>query len=157
MGFNILLEKKFQGLFELNLKSLEENSIIIGHGIDVCDVAKIAADLENIQRYSEENWSPSEIEYCDKVRGVVRARRYAVRFAGKETVIKTLGGGGDRLVNMRQISIERNSCGKPSVALSGETESRARELGISDFHISMSHLGMIAIASCIAVAKPHSA
>ncbi len=72
----------------------------------------------------------------------------AVRFAGKEAVMKTLGTGA-KGVGWREIEILADDRGKPLIYLYGRAHDRAVELGLKDIAISLSHSREYAVASAM--------
>ena len=73
----------------------------------------------------------------------------AGRFAIKEAVLKVLGTGWQNGISWTDIEVVNNAAGKPSVALTGRCEEIAKERGIVDIDISISHIETHAIASAI--------
>jgi holo-[acyl-carrier protein] synthase len=125
---------------------------IIGHGIDVVAVSGIKEELESPNnKWAERFCSPAEQEQADAP--PVHYRYYAGRFAGKEAVVKALGTGFAGDVTWRGIEILRAVNGAPYVRLSDEVLIVAERLGVSDWFISISYCGEIAMASAIAVGE----
>ena len=77
-----------------------------------------------------------------------RVSELAVRFAGKEAVMKALGTG-NRGVAWREIEILPMRGGKPTVHLSGRAQARAERLGIKELAISLSHSNEFAVAMVV--------
>ena|SRR5258706_1547417 len=125
---------------------------IIGHGIDVVEVARIKNELvSHDQRWAERVCSPAERAEADPE--PVSSRYYAGRFAGKEAVAKALGTGFAKEITWRNIEILQHPSGAPYVRLSSEALAYAISLGITDWSISISHCGPITMASVIAMGK----
>jgi holo-[acyl-carrier protein] synthase len=125
---------------------------IIGHGIDVVEVASIKRELESsTKRWAEQFCSPSERAQADGP--PIHSRYYAGRFAAKEAVVKALGTGFIGEITWRNIEILRQESGAPGVHLSDEALAFARGLGVTSWFISISHCGGIATASAIAVGE----
>ena len=72
----------------------------------------------------------------------------AARFAGKEAVIKLLGGGEGGLA-WREIEILSQPNGKPLLNLYGRARHQANRLGIKEIAVSLAHSKEHAIASAI--------
>jgi len=69
----------------------------------------------------------------------------AVRFAGKEAVMKLLGTG--RIgVGWREVETLSHPSGRPRVNLYGRAQSKASELGIKEIAVSLSHSKEYAVA-----------
>ena len=122
--------------------------MIIGIGVDIVEVRRIQAALDNPQtgqRFRDRVFTPGEIAYCARRR--TGAESYAARFAAKEAVVKALG----TLVGWREIEVVRTD-GPPAICLHGRAAARAAELGIRNIHLSLSHTADHAIAYVIAAA-----
>ncbi len=125
---------------------------IIGHGIDVVAVSEIKKELESPNmKWAERFCSSEERDQADAP--PVHYRYYAGRFAGKEAVAKALGTGFAGDITWRGIEILRAESGAPFVRLSDEVLALAESVGISDWFISISYCGEIAMASAIAVGE----
>lgn len=125
---------------------------IIGHGIDVVQVARIKEDLDSpSKRWAERFCSPTERAQADTP--PVHSRYYAGRFAAKEAVAKALGTGFAGDITWRGIEILRRESGAPYVRLSDEVLALANTQGITEWFISISHCGEITIASAIATGE----
>ena len=114
------------------------------HGVDIIEIPRIQAAIDSWgARFLKRIYTDSEVEYC---RGHVP--ELAVRFAGKEAVMKALGTGF-RGISWRDIEILPNRRGAPLVYLSGTAKVRADEIGIQDLAISLSHSREYAVASVV--------
>jgi holo-[acyl-carrier protein] synthase len=74
----------------------------------------------------------------------------AARFAAKESVMKALGHGMDRM-SFTEIEVVRDDAGRPSVVLSGRAAGVAEEVGVRQWHLTMTHTSTLAQAVAIAV------
>lgn len=74
---------------------------------------------------------------------------YAMRFAGKEAVIKCFGDVAGE-TGLNEIEIRNARTGKPEVRLLGKTRKLAKSMGISTIQISLSYDGEYALAFAIA-------
>ena len=113
-------------------------------GVDIVEIERVK---RSITRYGERFLSRV---YTDAELGLCRNNmpELAVRFAGKEAVMKALGTGR-RGVSWRDIEILRNKRNAPLVYLHGRARSRAKKLGITEIAVSLSHSRDYAIASAI--------
>jgi holo-[acyl-carrier protein] synthase len=82
-----------------------------------------------------------------------RVSELAARFAAKEATSKVLGTG-IRGIRWREMEILPNRRGKPVLVLHGSAAARARQLGLSDFSVSMTHSRSDAMAFVVAVKEP---
>ena len=110
-------------------------------GIDMVEISRIHKALERWgEEFLKRVYTPIEqTSYKHKV------PELAVRFAGKEAVMKALGTG-NRGVAWREIEILSNRRGKPIVYLHGRAKERALALGLTEFEVSLSHSNDFAIA-----------
>jgi len=123
---------------------------IIGHGVDVVEVSRIARMLEeHAERFETRVFTPEEIASAD-ARPRRRAEHLAGRFAVKEAVLKALGTGWRGGIQWTDIEAPAGRDGRPRVRLSGEAAGIAAELGVESWAVSISHTGGLAMASAIA-------
>jgi holo-[acyl-carrier protein] synthase len=123
--------------------------MIIGHGIDIIETDRIRRSVgEHGDRFLERVYTPAEREYCARSQ-----KRYfehlAGRFAAKEAVLKVLGTGWRGGIAWTDIDIVSHASGQPQVVLSGECLKIATKLGITAWHVSISHIETHATASAI--------
>jgi holo-[acyl-carrier protein] synthase len=119
---------------------------IIGHGIDVVEVARIKAELESpTKRWIEKVYSDDERAQAGEPPQHILY--YAGRFAGKEAVAKALGTGFSGKVTWNNIEILRLPSGAPTVRLSDGALEVANGLGVKGWVISISHAAGLATAS----------
>ena len=123
---------------------------IIGHGIDLVDTARIAQMLEAHEpRFLQRCFTSGEIAYCD-ANPKRKAEHLAARFAAKEAIYKALGTGRAEGITWTEAEVMRDTNGRPSVKLTGKAAKVARELGITRWHLSLTHIESHAMASVIA-------
>jgi holo-[acyl-carrier protein] synthase len=103
-------------------------------GVDLIEISRIEEVIARHGRhYLERIYTPAELEHCGR-----RVESLAGRFAAKEAVAKALGCGiGD--VTWQEIEILGDEQNAPILKLYGTAERKARELGVSDWSISISH------------------
>ncbi|HZL35310.1 MAG TPA: holo-ACP synthase [Tepidisphaeraceae bacterium] len=122
---------------------------ILGHGIDIIETARIRKSVEEHGRhFLDRVFTPAEQRYC-----ALSQKRYyehlAARFAAKEAVLKVLGTGWRGGIAWTDVEVIREPSGQPKVVLTGECLRIASELGITRWHLSMSHIETHATASAI--------
>jgi holo-[acyl-carrier protein] synthase len=122
---------------------------ILGHGIDIVETQRIRKLIEQHgQHFLDRVFTPAEQAYCQA--NTKRCiEHYAGRFAAKEAVLKVLGTGWRGGIAWTDIEIVKDPSGQPKVVLSGECARIAKELGISRWHVSLSHIETHATASAI--------
>ncbi|HEX8523391.1 MAG TPA: holo-ACP synthase [Tepidisphaeraceae bacterium] len=122
---------------------------ILGHGIDIVETSRVRKLVEaHGEHFLNRVFTAAEQAYCAKS----KARYYehlAGRFAAKEAVLKVLGTGWRGGIAWTDIEVTKEVSGQPRIVLSGECERIAREIGISRWHISISHIETHATASAI--------
>jgi holo-[acyl-carrier protein] synthase len=113
--------------------------MIIGVGIDVCDVARFAASVSRRPAMVQRLFTPAEAE-----RPVASQ---AARFAAKEALAKALGAPAG--MSWLDAEVLTDADGKPEFKIAGTVAARAAELGIGTIHVSLSHDAGIASAVVI--------
>ena len=113
-------------------------------GVDIIEIERVREIMERWgDRFLRRVYTKAELVAA---RG--RVSELAVRFAGKEAVMKALGTG-IRGVAWRDIEIVPNRRGKPLVNLYGGAKERAALLGLKELAISLSHSEQYALASVV--------
>ena len=117
-------------------------------GVDIVEVPRIARAINRWgDRFLRRVYTSHEIARC---RG--RVQELAVRFAAKEAVSKALGVGiwwrGG--ISFHEAEVRTNRLGKPEVALYGRAAEYARQQGLDQWAISLSHTDLQAIAMVVA-------
>ena len=112
-------------------------------------MARIRGLLERSRgRFERRVFTDTEAAYC---RGRERpAESFAARFAAKEAVIKCLGTGWAAGTGFRQIEVQRQVSGQPTVSLDGAAAATAAALGIRRWHLSLTHTQTVATAFVVA-------
>lgn len=122
---------------------------ILGHGIDLVRIDRIADMLSRHgEHFLNRCFTPDEQTYCHD--HAEPAQHFAGRFAAKEAVLKALGTGWRGQIAWTDIEVLRDGAGRPSIRLDGQCALIAGQIGIKQWHISISHAGDYATASAIA-------
>ncbi|MEX2219030.1 MAG: holo-ACP synthase [Phycisphaerales bacterium] len=122
---------------------------IIGHGIDLVEVARIAEMLDaHAERFLERCFTPREAAYAGD--GRRRVEHLAARFAAKEAVLKALGTGLRDGMSWTEIEVVALPSGQPGLSITGRVGEVAAQRGITDWSLSLSHTERYAVASAIA-------
>jgi holo-[acyl-carrier protein] synthase len=110
-------------------------------GVDIVAVTRLEKAVAYWgERFLKRVYTDAELELC-----CGRASSLAARFAGKEAVIKTLGGLSKGF-RWREIEILSDPRGKPLVNLYGSMRDKAASLGLSGLAISLSDCEEYAVA-----------
>ena len=102
--------------------------MIIGIGIDICDIRRIENSLDEFgERFTRRVFTELERAKADK--RAERAATYAKRFAAKEACAKALGTGVPRRgVHWKHMGVVNQPSGKPTFALTGGAAERLAKL-----------------------------
>ncbi len=122
--------------------------MIVGTGIDIVEVARIAAAVERFgERFLDRVFTASEIRYCRSKQNTME--RFAARFAAKEAGFKAIGTGWSHGVTWKEIEVGREPGGRPTLAYSGKAAEFAAKLGMRRASLSLSHTSEQAIAHVV--------
>lgn len=110
-------------------------------GIDIIEIGRIQRAMDRWgKRFLHRIYTEPELRLCRQ-----KPPALAVRFAGKEAVMKALGTG-IRGISWREIEILAEPSGKPLVHLYGKAQVKAKGLGLDTLAISLSHSREYAVA-----------
>ena len=124
--------------------------MIVGIGIDLCGVERIRRMIaDHGQHFLGRTYTEAEVADARR-RKKGFEETLAGRFAAKEAVMKVLGTGWGEGVEFRGIEILNEPSGKPYVVLHGSTADRAAALGVTAWHITITHTEDLAMASAVA-------
>ena len=115
---------------------------VVGIGVDVVDIARLGTALHRTPTLAERLFLTGE-----RTATGGDVARLAARFAAKEAVAKALGLRGARFLEVEVVS---ESSGRPTVRVSGETQTAAAAAGVHAWHLSLSHDGGVATAFVVA-------
>ena len=119
--------------------------MIVGTGIDVAEVDRVAASLARFgRRFTERVFTAEEIRYCESKAN--KAERYAARFAAKEAGMKAIGTGWNRGVRWQDVEVQRLPGGRPTVVFHGRAGEFFARLGATRTHLSLTHTKGMALA-----------
>lgn len=120
--------------------------MIVGVGCDIIEIERIARAIKS-ESFIRRVFTAEEAAYCQR-RGQQAAASFATRFAAKEAVLKALGTGL-REGSLQEIAVDNDGLGKPLVQLSGHFAMLAKQLGVKNIQISLSHSRELATAYVI--------
>jgi holo-[acyl-carrier protein] synthase len=124
--------------------------VIIGVGIDVCPVERFAASLTRHPGLRDRLFTTAEQTTPSGLRRT--GESLAARFAAKEALAKALGAPGN--LHWHDAEVTVGDHGRPLLTVRGTVERRAAELGVTGWHVSLSHDGGMASAVVIAEGAP---
>jgi holo-[acyl-carrier protein] synthase len=120
-------------------------NMILKSGIDLIEIVRIQGVLERHgERFLKRVFTELEIRQC---RG--RAEALAVCFAAKEAASKALGTGIGP-ISWRDVEILHKWSGEPYLVLHGAAKAIAKELGLTNWSVSLSHSRENAVAVVVA-------
>jgi holo-[acyl-carrier protein] synthase len=124
--------------------------VIVGVGIDVVPVDRFAAALRRTPTLADRLFTAAEQVTPS---GAPRSSNsLAARFAAKEALAKALGAPGGLL--WTDAEVWTDDAGRPSISVAGTVAAVADALGVTRWHVSLSHDGGVAAATVIAEAGP---
>ena len=122
--------------------------MILGLGIDIIEVARIAASFEKFgEKFLKRILLPEEIAYCLTHRKP--APFIAARFAAKEAISKAFGTGITAQLGWQDMEIKRKESGEPYVVLHGNGQKLFESRGAARLLISLSHTENYGAATAI--------
>ncbi|MFK7900646.1 MAG: holo-ACP synthase [Cyclobacteriaceae bacterium] len=108
-----------------------------GIGTDIVENERFRNKVED-SRFTKKLFTENEIVYC-KSKKTTAHESLAARYAAKEAFMKALGTGYAKGVSFTEIEIQHSESRAPVISLSGETKEIAKEAGITQVHLSISH------------------
>ena len=128
----------------------QTDPVIIGVGIDVVPVDRFAESLIRTPGLRDRLFTAEEQRTPS---GTARTgESLAARFAAKEAVAKALGAPGALRWHDAEVTVGEH--GRPHLEIRGSVAGRAAQLGITTWHLSLSHDGGIASAVVVAEGVP---
>lgn len=116
--------------------------MIVGIGVDVVDVPRFERQLARTPALRERLFTEEERD--------LSLRSLAARFAAKEAIAKALGAPPGMMWHHCSIPRPAHGDGRPEVRLTDSVRDRADELGVTHWHLSLSHDGDVATAYVVA-------
>lgn len=112
--------------------------MICGSGVDLCEVARIKDAIgRHGRRFVERVFTEREIAYAESKANSFE--RFAARFAAKEAGMKALGTGWRRGVTWHDFEVANLPSGRPTLRLHGKAAEIAKELGVTNIALSLTH------------------
>lgn len=113
---------------------------ILGIGVDVVDIARFAESMERTPTLRSRLFTSNE--------ETLSVESLAGRFAAKEAFVKALKAPAG--MSWQDIEVVKSAQGAPDFQLYGAALDRAKELGITKVHLSISHDTTVATAFVVA-------
>ena len=122
--------------------------MILGTGIDIIEVARIASSHEKFgERFVNRILLPDEIAYCLSHKNP--APFIAARFAAKEAISKAFGTGIGAQLGWHDMEIRRKESGEPFVVLHGKGKKLFKSRRTKRLLVSLSHTANYAAATAV--------
>lgn len=122
------------------------SGVIVGIGVDVVDVARFEQILRRTPRVADRLFTAREQSRADGT--LLGVTSLASRFAAKEAVAKALGcPAGMEWLDCEVVSLDS---GRPVIELTRTVAAASSALGITHWHLSLSHDGGNALAYAVA-------
>ncbi len=119
---------------------------VVGIGVDIVDIERFAAVIARTPTFVSRIFTTEESEGSEGRQRT--AQSLAARFAAKEAVAKVLVRTHG--LQWHHCEVVTDSDGNPDLRLTGTVAAAALALGISRWHLSLSHDGGHAIAYVVA-------
>lgn len=113
--------------------------MIVGVGIDVCDVSRFAEVIDRRPGLVTRLFTAVEADRA--------SASLAARFAAKEALAKALGAPGG--LSWMDAEVQASDDGRPYFRVTGSVAARSDNLGVEQIHLSLSHDAGIASAFVI--------
>ena len=122
-----------------------------GVGVDMLEIERMERVMARRPNFVVRVFTDEERAYCEK--SARPAEHYAARFAAREAVLKALGTGFSDGIGFKDVSVTRDAQGRPIALLTGRADEVARELGIIEVALSLSHTAGLAVANAMAITE----
>ena len=124
---------------------------LISIGTDIIECVRIAQMIEKHgEVFLQRVFTQREILYCSSRKAATQ--HYAGRWAAKEAVLKVLGTGWAKGIQWTDLEVVNEVSGAPIIKITGKAAEIARERGIRDVIITISHCRAYATAFATGVA-----
>jgi holo-[acyl-carrier protein] synthase len=122
--------------------------VIFGVGTDVVRLDRVEATLERFgEHFVERLLLPEEEAQYRRHRR--KARFLAMRFAGKEAVVKAMGTGFRNGMWIRDVGIVADPRGKPEIIYSERGRAVCAQMGIGAGHVSLTDEAGLVVAFAV--------
>ena len=118
---------------------------LISIGTDIIECVRIAQMIEKHgEVFLQRVFTQKEILYCSSRK--TATQHYAGRWAAKEAVLKVLGTGWAKGIQWTDVEVVNEVSGAPVIKITGKAADIARDLGIRQIMITISHCRAYATA-----------
>lgn len=116
------------------------------NGVDIVQIKRVE-NMNNLDTFIKRNFTKAEQEYIyskNKIHQTI-----AGLYAAKEAVLKAIGIGICKGLNLNDVEITHNKNGEPNIQINAKVNYYLNLVNCSDATISISHDGDYAVAFCI--------
>ena len=118
---------------------------LISIGTDIIECVRIAQMIEKHgEVFLQRVFTQKEILYCSSRKAATQ--HYAGRWAAKEAVLKVLGTGWAKGIQWTDVEVVNEVSGAPIIKITGKAAEIAKERGIREVMITISHCRAYATA-----------
>jgi holo-[acyl-carrier protein] synthase len=118
---------------------------LISIGTDIIECVRIAQMIEKHgEVFLQRVFTQKEILYCSSRKAATQ--HYAGRWAAKEAVLKVLGTGWAKGIQWTDVEVVNEVSGAPVIKITGKAAEIAKERGIREVMITISHCRAYATA-----------
>jgi holo-[acyl-carrier protein] synthase len=122
--------------------------MIYGIGIDVLEAQRLHETYARFGRHFVDRLLMPEEQTQFERTG--RPERFlAMRFAGKEAIVKAMGTGFAHGMWLRDVGVVQDSWGKPQIVYSARGDELRRRLGIGEGHVSLTDEAGLVVALAV--------
>lgn len=114
--------------------------MIVGIGVDITDISRLEAALARTPGLASRLFAESE--------RASSAQSLAGYFAAKEALAKALGG--PRGLRWTDVAVTHDHLGRPHLEVCGTVAAAAASLGVTSWHVSVSHDAGLSVAVVVA-------
>jgi holo-[acyl-carrier protein] synthase len=126
---------------------------ILGIGTDIIECPRIGKMIEQHgELFLRRVYTEREIRYCQSRKHAIE--HFAGRWVAKEAILKAMGTGRSQGIAWTHIEVRNGEQGRPQVRIGGAARETARERGIGDILVSISHCRTYATAFALALGRP---
>jgi holo-[acyl-carrier protein] synthase len=126
---------------------------ILGIGTDIVECPRIGKMIEQHgELFLRRVYTDREIRYCQSRKHAIE--HFAGRWAAKEAILKAMGTGWSRGIAWTHVEVRNGQDGQPRVMIGGVAREVARERGIGEILVSISHCRTYATAYALAIGRP---
>lgn len=112
--------------------------MILGVGVDLVEMGRFQELMDRFgEKFLKRVFLSAERAWCRRSKD--SCSHFAARFAAKEALAKAFGTGIGAQLGWKDIEIRRHKSGQPFLLLHGKAKKLARNRGVTNCHLSLTH------------------